>query len=301
MLKRIIYSLFIISLLPLLSLAQDDIDSLLNAQKLNKKEFVFATFKATRIINGQSVEKIPFGTLEFRVAHRFGSIKDGIYELFGMDQASQRIGFEFGTTKFMSVGFGRSTIQKNYDGFTKISITRQSKGNNSFPLSIVYFGNIVISASKWPVPDRNNLFSSRLSYCNQILIASKLNELISIQLSPTIIHKNLVPTQLDRNTIPALGIAGRFKISNRISFTSEYYYTFPVENMSESEKNMKNSFGVGFDIDTGGHIFQLHFTNAIQMIEKGFITESTDDFFNAQIHFGFNINRQFTVFQPKIQ
>ncbi len=298
--KKIIKtSLLILVFIPSIIFAQDDLDSLLNLQKKDSKEFVYATFKGTRVINGHSIEKVPFGTLEFRISHRFGSVKGGVYEFFGMDQASERIGLEYGLTKFMSIGYGRSTIQKNFDGFTKLTPLKQSVGKKSSPLTITYFGSIVLTSLKWADPDRKNYFSSRLTYCNQLLIARKFNEFFSFQIAPAVIHKNLVQTELDRNTVTVIGAGARMKITNRVAFTAEYYYVITAARMSETEKNMNNAVGFGFDIDTGGHIFQIHFTNAVSMIEKGFMTETTDNFFKGQIHLGFNINRQFTIVQSK--
>jgi len=279
--------------------AQSELDSLLMLNNQDETNFTFATFKSTRVINGHSIEKVPFGNLEFRISHRFGSVKGGGYEFFGLDQASERIGFEYGLTKWMSIGIGRSTIQKNFDGFTKITLFRQSSGKKSFPLTIDYFGSLVITSQKWAEPARKNYFYSRLTYCNQLLIARKFNEMFSLQLMPTIIHKNLVKTELDRNTIPAFGIAGRIKLSNRISFSTEYYYVIPASRMTDTEKSMNNCLGIGFDIDTGGHIFQLHFTNASSMVEKGFITETSDNWIKGEIHFGFNLNRQFPLVKNK--
>ncbi len=291
--------IYFLTLLPIFSFAQDDLDSLLNLNNNDTKEYTYATFKGTRVINGQSVERVPFGTLEFRISHRFGILKGDAYEFFGLDQASERLGLEYGLTKFMTIGYGRSTIQKNFDGYTKIALFRQSSGKKSFPLTIDYFGSIVLTSLKWAEPDRKNYFSSRLTYCNQLLIARKFNDFFSLQLMPTVIHKNLIKTELDRNTIPALGIAGRIKLTNRVAFTAEYYYTIPAPRMTETEKSMKNCLGIGFDIDTGGHIFQLHFTNASSIVEKGFITETSDNWIKGEIHFGFNLNRQFTIVQSK--
>jgi hypothetical protein len=298
--KKIIkISLLILVFLPSVVFAQDDLDSLLNLQKKDSKEYIYATFKGSRIINGQSVERVPYGTLEFRISHRFGSVKGGVYDFFGMDQASERIGLEYGLTKFMTIGYGRSTIQKNFDGYTKIALLKQSTGKKSFPLTVDYYGSIVLTSLKWADNDRKNYFSSRLTYCNQLLIARKFNDFFSLQLTPTVIHKNLVPTELDRNTIPVIGAGARIKLTNRVAFTAEYFYVIPAARMSESEKSMNNAVGFGFDIDTGGHIFQIHFTNAVSMIEKGFMTETSDNFFKGQIHLGFNINRQFTLVQSK--
>jgi len=152
-----------------------------------------------------------------------------------------------------------------------------------------------LNSLKFTDPQRKNYFSSRLTYSYQLLAASKLSNAFSIQLMPTLIHRNLVPTANEKNDVFALGGGGRIKISKSIAFTAEYYYVFP----DQISDTYKNSLAVGFDIETGGHVFQIHFTNSRSMVEKGFIAETTGDWLDGGIHFGFNLNRVFTVYYPK--
>lgn len=145
------------------------------------------------------------------------------------------------------------------------------------------------------VTTRTNYFSSRLTYTNQILIARKFSSSVSIQLTPTYIHRNFVETSKDDNDVWALGVGGRFKLSKRISLNLEYYYIIS----QETAKNYDNSLTIGFDIETGGHVFQLFFSNSRGITEQQFIPETTGNWLNGDIHFGFNISRTFVLKKPK--
>lgn len=276
---------------------QDDLLDLLE-QESNQEEttdITYATFKATRVINGQSVEMTSAGVLSFIIAHRFGKISDGIDQFFGLDQSTIRFGLEYGISDKLNVAIGRSSFQKTYDGYIKYKFLSQSTGARSFPFSAVLYSELAVNSSDFPDPDRKNYFSSRLSYTHQILLARKISKSFSLQLTPTLVHRNLVETELDENDIPALGAGARIKLSSRVSLNAEYFYQF-------SEPNREKTFdgvAIGFDIETGGHVFQLHFTNAQGMIERYFITETRDDFFKGDIFFGFNINRVFTIVPNK--
>ncbi len=257
--------------------------------------YTYATFKTTRISLGQSVENPADGNLIFDIQHHFGRINDGAYEFFGLDQATLRLGLQYGITDWLAVGIGRSSFEKTYDGSVKAKIFRQSTGAINMPVSISYFGNIGINSLKLTDTIRKNDFSARLSYTNQLLIARKFSSAISIQLTPTFIHRNLVETKADDNDVWAMGAGGRFKLTKRISLNLEYYYIIS----KQTAKDFNDSFTVGFDIETGGHVFQLFFTNSRGIIEQHFIPRTTGDWLKGDIHFGFNISRTFVLKKPK--
>jgi hypothetical protein len=254
-------------------------------------DYAIATFKSTRVINGHSVENVAGGVLDFRISHRFGVLDQGLYDMFGLDVATMRLGFEYGINDKLMVGLGRNTYQKSYDGFVKYKILRQSTGKKNMPVTATYLGAMTVNTLKWEDPTRENYFTSRLNYVHQILIGRKFSSSTSIQLSPTLVHRNLVTSTAYKNDVFAIGIGGRQKINNRVSFNAEYFYVLP----NQIDPTYKNSLSVGFDIETGGHVFQLHFTNSTPQIEKGFITETTGSWLKKGIHFGFNISRVFTV------
>lgn len=272
---------------------QDDLLNMLNEQTAPEINYTTATFKSTRIMNGHSVERMPGGQLDVRISHRFGRINSGAYEFFGLDQSNIRLGLEYGILDWLMVGIGRGTYEKTVDGFAKFSILRQSSGARIMPVSASLLTTSTVKTIKWADTSRTNYFSSRLSYVAQLLVARKISQGLSLQLSPTYVHRNLVPTELDPNDLFALGAGGRVKLTKRISLNAEYFYILtPKDRMS---MQIYDPLSIGFDIETGGHVFQLIFTNSVAMIEKGFVGETTGSWGKGDIHFGFNISRVFTL------
>jgi hypothetical protein len=259
--------------------------------------YTTATFKSTRIMNGHSNERMPPGQLDFRISHRFGTLNSGAYELWGLDQANIHFSLEYGILKWLMIGIGRGTYEKTYDGFAKFTILKQSTGAKEMPVSLSAFTSVAINSLKWPEPEETNYFSSRLSYVAQVLIARKFSPSFSFQLTPSYVHRNMVSTELDPNDLFALGAGGRMKLSKRISFNAEYFLLVnPTDYMSQQ---IYNPLSIGFDIETGGHVFQIIMTNSVAMIEKGFIGETTGTWAKGDIHLGFNISRVFNLKKKK--
>lgn len=258
-------------------------------------EYTTATFKTTRLVTGQSIENPANGVLLFLISHRFGQLNDGAYELFGLDQSTIRLGLEYGLNDRLVVGAGRSSLEKTFDGFVKYKILRQSTGKKKMPVTLSGFAGIALNSLKWAEPERTNYFSSRLAYTYQLLLARKFSNRFSAQLMPTLVHKNLVPLKTDANDLFAVGAGARLKLTNRTTLNAEYYYLLP----DQTSMDVKNSIGLGLDIETGGHVFQLMVTNSKAQFERGFITETQGDFFKGDIYFGFNISRVFTLKKPK--
>ena len=269
--------------------AQNDLESFLNP--LPETILVQNTFKSTRIINNHSVEIFAPKQLDLRIAHRFGLLNSGLYELYGLDQAKIRIGLEYGIMQNMMIGIGRSTFQKTFDGYLKYLLLNQKKGVSSIPLSIVAFSNIAINSLKKNYTDYP--FLGRVSFCHQLLIASKINRQLSVQFMPSWIHWNMVELNTQKNQTFALGGGFRYLITKSVSINSEYF--FRVNSSDYDVQNYYDSFSVGVDIETGGHVFQLHVTNSMPMHESGFITRTTSDWGSGGIHFGFNISREFKL------
>ncbi len=289
--------LFSVVILLLLSFpglfAQDDLMNLLEEKMPPEVNYTTATFKSSRVMNGHSIEHMPSGQLDFRISHRFGTINSGLYEFFGLDNSNVHFSLEYGIFDWLMIGAGRGTYEKTYDGFAKFTILRQSSGAKVMPVSVSYFTSFAATAIKWSDTSRTNYFSSRFSFVHQLLVARKISPSFSVQLAPTFVHRNLVATELDPNDLYAIGAGGRMKITKRISFNAEYYYLLnPKSYMSQ---DIFNPLSLGFDIETGGHVFQLIFTNSLAMTEKGFIGETTGSWLKGDIHFGFNISRVFTL------
>lgn len=275
--------------------AGDDLMAMLEDEDGKKpKEYTTATFKSTRVINGHSIENTAKGVLDFRVSHRFGELKS-VENFFGLDNASTAIGFDYGLTNDIMVGINRSTFDKEFQAFTKIKLLRQTD-TKDMPLSVSYMGAISVQSRKQPDPlpvGQTFYFTNRLTYVNQLIIARKFSSKFSLQLMPTHIHFNIVPTIAEPNDMFAMGIGGRLKMSNRISLTGEYYYRINELN------GYFNSASIGIDIETGGHVFQLMVTNATSMNERAFIGQTSSDLSKGGLHFGFNISRVFTIVRPK--
>jgi hypothetical protein len=269
-----------------------DLDQLLSSiSENNTPDYVYGTFKGTTIINGQSTEVPGHMDLQFNISHRFGAINQGIYTLFGIDQGTTRLGFEYGLKDIVGLSIGRSTYEKTYDGAVKVKLIRQQIGLKNIPVTVTLYSAMFINTLKWQYPDRDNLFSSRLSYDVQLLIARKFNKNLSIQITPSYIHKNLVPAPEDQNNIFSMGFGGRYKLTRRFSLNGEYYWLLP----GETANNYSNSLGLGFDIESAGHVFQIMATNSQLMFARGFITETEGKWSQGDIFLGFNIYRVFST------
>ena len=254
------------------------------------REPVLATFKGTHIINSQSVETPGQGTLIFLIQHRFGTLNSGAYNFFGLDQAVLRLSFEYGLSDRLAVGVGRSSQEKTFDGFLKYRAIQQSTGAGAVPVSVTLLASSAITTLKFnEVNDRN--LGSRVTYAYQALIARKFSPALSVQLMPTLVHRNYVATAAEQNDVYALGGALRQKLTKRTALTADYYYLFP----GNTAANFRNALGLGVDIETGGHVFQLHVTNSLGMTEKFFVPETTGRFFAGDLYFGFTVARNFTV------
>lgn len=250
-------------------------------------DYTYATFKGTRVVNGHSIETQGKHVLQFMISHRFGALNSGVYNLFGLDAATMRLGLEYGITNRLTVGIGRATLKKTYDSFLKFKLIRQSKGAKNNPLSVTLFASS--TAYSLSDPSTGFDFTNRLVHTLQAIIARKFNDKFSMQISPTLIHRNLVDTRSNQNDVFAIGISGRQKLTKRISLNAEYFYLIP----GYTATNFSNCLSIGFDIETGGHVFQLHITNAQGMTENYFIAENKSSWKNGDIYFGFNISRVF--------
>ncbi len=270
---------------------------LLNMVDDGKKphEIVKNAFKSIRVINGHSIEFLSPGTMDFRILHRFGLFNQGSSNFWGLDQASMRIGFDFGITKNLQFGVGRSTFLKEIDSYIKYGLLRQSTGDRSFPFTLALVGGITMNTLPFADPTAKNYFSSRLSYYGQTIIGRKFSDGLTLQLSPTIVHSNLVPLVINPNDVYALGFGGRIKMNKRTAFTWDYYYNFN----GLTKDVTYNPLSVGVDIETGGHVFQLHVSNSAGMNERAFINETTGSWERVDLRFGFNLSRIFQIKKAK--
>ena len=288
--KKLLLTIFL-CFISIVSYSQDDLLDILEDEtpQTVSEDIITATFKGTRIVNGHSIENRKDKELEFIISHRFGRVNTGLYDLFGLDNANIRFSLEYGLTDNLTIGAGRRSLEKTYDSFLKYSLIKQKTGENSFPVAISLFGSVAIKTLKAEFGLEERSFAESLSYVGQVLIAKKFNSSFSAQITPTYIHRNTVLIEADPHDIFALGFGSRIKLSKRVALNGEYFLAF-----DESESiNARNSLAFGVDIETGGHVFQIIISNAITMIEKSFIAETTGNFFGGDIHLGFNISRTF--------
>ncbi|MEO8961210.1 MAG: DUF5777 family beta-barrel protein [Ginsengibacter sp.] len=256
----------------------------------NRIVYATATFKTTRIVDGQSSENLPQHVLDVRISHRFGPVSSGIYNLFGLDNATMRLGFDYGITNNFMIGIGHSTYQKTYDAFLKIKLLRQSTGAVNMPVTASLVVVTAANTLKQFDPIKTN-FADRVSLAYQLLVARKFSEKFALQLMPVFIQEDKISFDHIKQNVFAIGIGGRQKISKRVNINAEYYYQLPGMKAPDSY----NVFSLGVDIGTGGHVFQLHFTNSAGLTEKSFISETTGRWDKNNIMFGFNISRVFQL------
>jgi len=281
-----IFSLFFILSI---SYSQDDLLSLIEEEPM--KVYASAGFKTNRVINLHSFENTAGGVMDFKINHRFGFLSSGIDEFFGLDQSSVRLALDYGITDVFQIGLARSSADKVIDAYTKYKLLRQSTGPGAMPVSAAFVLGLGMKSNSFPDASRDYSFSHRLKYHAQLILGRKFNKNFSLQFVPGYVHRNLVSKAEESNDVWNLGVAFRQKLTKRVAINAEYIYVLP----GQLDEKYNNSISIGFDIETGGHVFQLHFTNSTLIHEAGFITETNGNVLDGDIHFGFNVSRVFTL------
>ena len=266
----------------LLSMLNDSLNS------HSAPDAVTSTFKATQIVNTPTIEAPAKRSLQFLIMHRFGKLSAGAYELFGLDNAEIRFGLDYGLSDRLSIGVGRSSLDKTFDGNFKLKILRQTAGK--MPLSVSWYE--LLTYTSFPKKSDKPFLTPRFrtTYTSELLIARKFSRRLSLQLTPSLIHFNMVATAKDKNNVFALGFGGRIKITNRMSIDAEYNY-LPDNQIISS--NVYKSLSLGWEIETGGHVFQLVFTNSRGIIGPYYLAKTAGSWKDGDIYFGFNISRSF--------
>lgn len=275
--------LLIFFLLAINSNAQEDLLSGLDSTQVVDKS-VTATFKGLQIVTLQSTKMAAKKEFYFIISHRFGSVKGGIYESFGFDNATTKIGGVYGVTDWLSVSASHHTLLKINEASVKYRIVRQ---DDKFPVDIIGYSTIDLNSGLKEEDYPKIEFSDRLSYIHQILISRKFSEKLSLELVPSYIHKNLYNPALENDNQFTLAAGGRMKLTKRLSLNLEYGQNF------NKPDYYKNPLSVGLDIETGGHVFQLLFTNSRAMTESGYLTNASGDWGKGDFVFGFNLYRVF--------
>ncbi len=292
------YHYILFFLLPFVSFSQDDLlDELESETQVNKT--VTAAFKGLKVVNFESTKTAAKGDFYFVVSHRFGTVKNGIDDLFGLDQSVTQLKFIYGFTKWLNIGISRSSNQKKYGFQAKYKLKNQEA--EGFPVTIVGYNLITINTSLKKNNFPNITFQDKLTYTSQLLLSRKFSEKFSLLLAPTFLHQNLATRSFEiqengttiaydeNNNQFAVGVGGRYKISKRVSINADY----GLHLNRNSNSNFRNPLAVGVDIETGGHVFQLNFSNAQAMFEEGYIVNAQGDWGNGDFFFGFNLQRVF--------
>jgi len=257
----------------------------LSTSAQEQKTTVDNIFKGTRLVNGQSANLVEHGKLLLLIQHRFGDIKGGAYQLFGLDQATMRLGFEYGLGENINVGIGRSTFMKTYDAFGKFRFAQQSQ---DFPLTIVGTVGGSVPTIKQVFPATHNSFSDKFSGNIQLHLAKTMGD-VGIQLSPGYLNTGYLPAKNEKLSVFTLGIGGAVKLAKKVSFNVEYLYN------SNNKITAKKPLSASIDITTGEHLFQLLFSNSQQMFNQALYTQTAGDWGSGNIYFGFNLIRKFRL------
>jgi hypothetical protein len=278
--------LIILFLLPIYTFSQDNLLDEIDTDS-TWANYADATFKGLKIVNFESTKLVAKNQLTFIVAHRFGSIENGIDTFFGLDDAVTRLNFIYGISDGFNIGISRSSYQKIYEFSTKYRILRQMESGS--PFTVVGFNELLINTGL----NKDNLplleFKHRLTYVAQLLISRKINTNLSLELAPTFYHENYVAIDEQDNSQYALGIGGRYKLGKRWSINLDYGWHL---NRADNSP-YKNPLSIGFDLETGGHVFQMHFTSAQGMNTNTYLGQATGDWGDGDIFFGFNLSRTF--------
>ncbi|TSA38814.1 MAG: hypothetical protein D4R64_01750 [Porphyromonadaceae bacterium] len=277
--------------------AQNDLLEMLDQEIKPVRVPVDATFKSTRVINCHSIERMQAGNLEFHVSHRFGLINSGFKKFYGLDESSSYVSLEYGVTNWLEVGLGRATVDESFNGFVKLSPIRQSKGKWAMPVSASLYLATMTTTKDYPDPTWVVDAIHRRSFVAQLLVARKFAPWLSLQVSPTFVHRNMVATSQDPNRIFALGLGGRVKFTRRTALSVEYFWLKDRSLLTGPPRY--NPLSIGLDIETGSHVFQIFVTNSFNILEHGFIGETTRSWRKKELHIGFNISRVFTVIKKK--
>ncbi|GAB2555504.1 DUF5777 family beta-barrel protein [Spirosoma areae] len=277
--------------------SQTDLMSQLNSNAPASRP-VSATFKSTRLLNGHTVETVKAHHLDFRISHRFDRLNKGVSELFGLDFATIRLGFEYGLTNNITLGIGRSSIEKNLDAYLKARLIGQTTGARAWPVTITALGTVALDPRSPALGGEFKAYSERFVGTGQLLIARKFSEYVSIQVTPTAIFRPSPIQPQQTQVVPAVGVGGRVKVSKRVSLNAEYYWVDQDQLRLKQPFQTYNPLALGIDLETGGHVFQLIFTNSFGMIEKQFLTQTGGNFGGqfekGDVHFGFSVSRMFS-------
>lgn len=283
--KYLIMAVFCVATIFTQVQAQDDLLGELD-KDAKGQAFNYPAFKAMKIGNLQSTKVADGGDLYMYVSHRFGTLRDGINTFFGFDNANTKIQLVYGIFDGLQVGISRESLRKTYGASAKMKLMNQSQ---HFPVNVAAYGTVNVNTDltreRYPLLDSRD----RLSYVSQLLISRRFSRTFSLELAPSFVRQNLVLEPFQQHNQVALGIGSRYKLNKRMSVNVDYVYNF--DRARQSVYN--DPFTIGLDIETGGHVFQLLFSNAQSTNEPGFISNAEGNWNKGDVFFGFNVVRVF--------
>lgn len=277
------------------------------------QEYVYRTFKDTRVVNTHSSETLPKGRLDVRIAHRFGDIagdNGGFATFFGLETASDvSIGAEYGFSDRFTAGIYRTKgagvsvegypgLRQLLNGLAKLRLARQQEGSGS-PLSATLMGLVSMSTQEKLEGSGNEIaiasfpqFSHRFATHVQLVLARKFSDGFSLQVSPGYTHRNLVPFE-DENGMLSVSAGARIQVTRSFGLLGDV--VLPLADSRSSGSGYQPAIGIGFEFETSGHVFQVNLTNATALMETDFVPYTTSDWAEGEFRLGFTISRWFNL------
>ena len=256
-----------------------------------ERVLVKEAFNGPNVILNQSTNMLQAKRLDLVFGHRFGKLNEGAFNAFGLDQAFIRIGFEYGIKDWLTVGLGRTSLGKNYDLYIKHRPLIQTKGGDkNVPVSVIVFLSSAFSSNELRRQNQiyqGDQFINQLVYTFQSSVSRQFSTRFSAQVTGSFVHRNSVPSPEYDNNLYGIGGGFRLKLNERIHFLAEYNY------LVNNDDGMYDPVAIGIDIVAGGHVFNVHFTNSVGILEKDFLTNTMEDM--SGVRLGFTIRRSFML------
>lgn len=288
----------------LATLKAQNLDSLMqNMEPKDSGTIASASFKSSRLVLLNTNKTQNKYDMAFWIAHRFGDIGGsfgGSHTLYGLDAATDiYFGFDYGISDHLTVGIGRSRANELYNLFLKYRLKEQKV--NGFPFAITLFGQAGYITRKSLNSTEFLKQSDRISYNLQAIISRKFSEQFSMLIEPGLLIKPDHVIQNNPENLASLGIGGRLKLTKRFSLIADYTWVNGFGRSKNFNTGYYNPLGIGFEIETGGHVFSLDFMNATSIIENNFIADTQKSWGKGGVRFGFAVSRNFTLKKTNIK
>lgn len=249
-------------------------------------------FESTWIMEQQTSVVPSAKTMQFDIQHRFGTLENGLSDLYGMWASSNiRLGMSYSLIDDLAIGVGTTKFNKFVDFNLKWNFLKQRR-DWSIPVSLTYYGYVAVDTRNEENFDEG---IHRLSYLNELIISVRVSSKVSLQLTPSYVHFNAVDS-LFSNDIIGLSFNGRVKLTPQSSIIFDYTTPLTKHDKTVSDTDNTNlplpNIGIGWEISTSTHAFQIFFQNYQEiMIHKSVAFNSNDFSSSSGWLLGFNITR----------